>query len=352
MKDKHFSMKHSMSFYFSVSAVLLISIFGLLTYSREKKSLYDNIFQTMDFNTQVLSGSIDDWMEHRTAALESRKTIIEKDGTLNLVIQGGPGSNSYLSGNPEKYGVEAFYIGLPDGSFIYGGDWVAPDDFDSRVRPWYTLAESKKETVFTDYYIDAMTGELNISAASPLYDSRGRFAGVIGMDLYLTDLLELLEYYRIEGARNALIDEKGIIVAHSDPDLVGQDVRNLMDDGGSSYMSEALSNEAGHSRFILDGHESNVFYNTIPSLSWKAVTIMDDSLIYRPLKNLRLQIIIFVLATLVFNLVIVYGISHMIAGRIGRVSQSLKEIAMGDGDLTRTLEVSKNDELTLLTKNF
>ncbi len=345
-------MKHGMAFYFSVSAVLLITLFGLLIYSREKKSLYENVFTTMDFNTLVLSESIDDWLLLRIAAMESRKTILEKDGTLGLVIQGGSSNNPYLAGDPDQYGVGVFYLGLPDGRFLFGGDWAAPDDFDSTSRPWYREAESEKKTILTEYYIDAMTGEMNISAASPLYAPEGKFIAVIGMDLYLTELLELLNTYRIEGSENALIDEKGIIVAHSNEELVGKDALALTDDSGNSYLNETLSESSGHSRFTLDGKNRNVFYRTIPTLSWKTVTIMDDSRILSPLKSLRLQIILFVVATLLFNLVIVYIISHMIATRISRVSDSLKEISDGDGDLTRTLEVNSKDELSLLTGNF
>jgi methyl-accepting chemotaxis protein len=352
MIKKSFSMKFSMTISFSLVAVFLISGFGIVTYIQEKQRLHDSINETMKLNTELIAESIDSWMQLRVAALEAKKTFMEKDGTISLVSQGGFGNNSYLKGNAGKYGVDIFYMGLPDDSFIYGGDWTAADDFKATERPWYKAAAKKKDTIITDYYVDANTGELNISVASPIYSITGKLEGVLGMDLYLTDLIRLLEDHHRQGTNNALIDLRGVIVAHTDEEMVGKNAMDLKDDNGIAFMEAMMNSYSGNQDFTLNNAKRTVFYDDIPSMSWKTAIIVSEDLIYGPLRALRIQIFLFILATVLINAPLIYIISRCFAKRISNVSESLQEISEGDGDLTKSIKIVRNDEISLLTRNF
>lgn len=345
-------MKYRMALSFSLLAVVLVTAFGTLTYIQERKRLQESIHETLTLNAELIAESIDAWMQLRIAALEAKRAFLEKDGTINLVSQGGAGNNSYLKGDSGKYGVEFFYLGLPDDSFLYGGDWTPPDDFKSTRRPWYEQAVEKKNTIITDYYIDANTGEANISIASPIYNITGKLLGVIGMDLYLSDLVRLLDSHHKEGTSNALLDYKGSIVAGTDRDLIDKNALELVDDEGSAFMEPLMKSYSGRHDFILAGEKRSVFFDDIPSMSWKTAIMVSEELVYGPLKALRFQIYLFIVLTLLVNMPLVYLISRYFASRISRVSDSLQDISEGDGDLSRSLEENSNDELTLLTHNF
>ncbi|MBF9014670.1 MULTISPECIES: methyl-accepting chemotaxis protein [unclassified Oceanispirochaeta] len=352
MKKKYFSMKYSMSISFSLLAVLLISAFGTLTYIQEQQRLHDSIYETMKLNTELIAESIDSWMQLRLAALEAKRAFMEQEGTINLVRQGGYSNNIYLKGDEGRYGVDVFYLGLPDDSFLYGEEWTTPDDYKATKRPWYKAAAEKKDTIITDYYTDAITGEQNITVAAPIYSITGKLIGVLGMDLYLSDLLQVLEAHHKEGTNSALMDERGIIVVHSDAEMVGTNALEMKDDNGKAFMESVMNSYDGNQDFTLNNAKRTVFYDDIPSISWKTVIMVSEKLIYGPLKALKLQIILFILVALLINAPLVYFVSSLFAKRISNVSESLQEISEGDGDLTKSIKVVRNDELSLLTENF
>jgi len=351
-KNRFFSMKLKMSIAFSLVAVILISLYGVINFNREKKGLQESILQELSLHSEIYTEEIDSWFNIRIAALESRKTIVEQEGSLDLIISGGAEKNGCLKGNAGKYGLESFYIGLPDKRIFYGGDWNLPADFDPTSRPWYTKAVKKGDTVFTDYYIDADTGKLNISIAAPLYGETGELIGVLGTDLPLDETLALLNKAARDGVSAALIDHRGIAVVHPSKEMRGKSVGDLKDDGGLSFMNPVLSEHSGSQEYSFKGEGKIMVFHEIPSLGWKTVIFSSREILYAPLRSLMKQIVIFILGTLILNIALVYSISSLFVRRIEKVSLSLKDISEGNGDLTQSIQVVSRDELSLLTRNF
>jgi two-component system, sensor histidine kinase and response regulator len=96
--------------------------------------------------------------------------------------------------------IELGYIGLEDGGVVaFDHDIVDVlaeiKPFDVRTRPWYIKARDAGHTVWTDLYVDANTKKLTITCATPFYNDRGEFVGVVGFDVLLDtikqDILQL-----------------------------------------------------------------------------------------------------------------------------------------------------------------
>jgi len=353
MKKKvYVSMKVRLSLWFSLVAVILVSAFGMTNWSREKDNLSRSLIEGLTLSTEVAAQQIDGWIMLRLAALESRKTILEQNGTLDLVRTGGPGNNAFLAGDADKYGTDFMYVGTPSGEFYYGGDWVAPPEFDPVSRPWFGKAVARRDTIFTDYYIDANTGQLNISIATPLYGQTDKLIGVLGIDLFLDELLGLLDISGTEGLTAALIDHKGTTVAHADEELIGGNVLELLDDSGEPFMAPVVEQSRGSQDYVYRGEKKTMVFRTIPSLGWKVVFYVTEEYMYAPLRALIYEVIGFILGTLVIFVILVYVISSVFVRRIKVVSDSLEDIAEGEGDLTRTLSSTTRDEMAILTENF
>ncbi len=352
MKEKYFSMKHSLAAKFTVATIIVILAFSITMYRREKADLYDGIYKTLNFNTWVMADSVNDWVSLRTAAFDSRKSVLERGSTMELVIEEGSVRNSYLRGNMISYGVETFYIGFIDGSFIDGSEWIPPAGYDPRERLWYTDAVGEGKTVITSTYIDENTGDQCLTIASPLFSEDDELLGVLATDIVLSDLHSHLELNRLEGTFTVLADRYGTVVADNTGELAEVSFMDLADGDGEYFLRSILSTRTGNIEHSFQGENRIIFYDFIPSLSWLAATIIDESYIFEPLKGLVRRLLIFILSALAINISLVYIISHLIAGRIGAVSNSLEDIAGGDGDLTRTIPVVKNDELSRLARNF
>jgi signal transduction histidine kinase/DNA-binding response OmpR family regulator len=94
-------------------------------------------------------------------------------------------------------------------------------NFEPRSTPWYADAVRAKGRVFTPVQVGADRHELMVSLAQPVYDADGGVAGVIGADLSLQHLANLIRTQRISAHGAAyVVDEKGLLVASSAGDTL------------------------------------------------------------------------------------------------------------------------------------
>ncbi len=97
--------------------------------------------------------------------------------------------------------------------------------YDPRQRPWYRLAASTGQRVFTDVYRSAVKNQFDLTLAQPIYDADQKtLLGVMAVDMSLARLTELIRSTRIsENAVTYLVDAQGLMVATSvDEDLTYQ----------------------------------------------------------------------------------------------------------------------------------
>jgi signal transduction histidine kinase/DNA-binding response OmpR family regulator len=94
-------------------------------------------------------------------------------------------------------------------------------NFEPRSTPWYSAAVSAKGRVFTPVQVSPERKQLMVSLSQPVYDADGGVAGVLGADLYLQHLADVLRTQRISSRGAAfIVDEKGMLVASSAGDTL------------------------------------------------------------------------------------------------------------------------------------
>uniref|UniRef100_UPI002ACE2CAC PDC sensor domain-containing protein n=1 Tax=Chloroflexus sp. TaxID=1904827 RepID=UPI002ACE2CAC len=125
--------------------------------------------------------------------------------------------------------VNIGYIALEEGGIIAFDNEAVIDQlltlesFDPRVRPWYTKARDAGTTVWTEPYVDANTGLLATTCASPLYDRQGRFIGVVAFDLLLKTIQQDLLTVDVGSSGYALlINANGDVVVRPDMQAAGR----------------------------------------------------------------------------------------------------------------------------------
>ena len=126
-------------------------------------------------------------------------------------------------------GMDAHFINSP-GSNEFGvfEPWFAEGDMASSPTLdyeaiYYTIPKETKREAVTDPYWDEVNGRdiLMISFSAPvmLHDS---CIGVVGTDFYIDDLNELLIKTQNIVGSSKLVTDKGIIVIHDNPKLIGK----------------------------------------------------------------------------------------------------------------------------------
>lgn len=130
--------------------------------------------------------------------------------------------------------VMFLYVGYADKRTFTATGWETPD-YDPTSRPWYNDAVANAdELIWTAPYIDFATGKLIISAAHTVRDDAGDIVGVMGADVSLETLQNMLNAYQVgETGYVIAADATGITLNHpidigkDDPDtfeLVGKEV--------------------------------------------------------------------------------------------------------------------------------
>ncbi len=130
--------------------------------------------------------------------------------------------------------VMFLYVGFSDKRTFTATGWETPD-YDPTSRPWYHAAiASPDKLIWTAPYIDFATGKLIITAAHTVKDNSGDIVGVIGADVSLEALQNMLNEYQVgETGYVVATDATGLILNHpvdigkTDPEtfeLVGKEM--------------------------------------------------------------------------------------------------------------------------------
>ena len=116
--------------------------------------------------------------------------------------------------------------GWVNGAYVDGAGWVPDDDYVPTERPWYIQTmESDREITFVDPYLDMQTNTVMMTVSDLMRDGQS----VIAMDVSLDPLQEIVERVAssTEGSHALVLDDSGIVVAHSDEDQLGLLLRQL-----------------------------------------------------------------------------------------------------------------------------
>ncbi|MGN0641821.1 MAG: cache domain-containing protein [Huintestinicola sp.] len=138
---------------------------------------------------------------------------------------------------------------------LYINGFVPDDDFVLDERSWYVGAKKRMGYVnVTDPYIDASTGEMCYTISKLLSDG----STVVGLDFNLSGIQQYIEEMNENGSGTSLIvNDKGMIVGHSQAEYVGRDYRDL--DFYYELVNKAFMLYGDSFDFKSDGVKYNVF---------------------------------------------------------------------------------------------
>ncbi|NTW97106.1 MAG: GAF domain-containing protein [Oscillochloris sp.] len=194
--------------------------------------------------------------------------------------------------------VSIGYIGLEQGGVIaFDQDEVIDklltiQPFDPRDRPWYIQARTAGATVWTDAYVDANTGTLATTCASPLYDRRGNLIGVVAFDLLLSTIQQDLLTVDIgQGGYAFMLNTTGGVIVR--PDLSAENARwdepfrseNLLTSSSErlrALAQQMIDHQAGIEQMEYNGQPTYIAYAPIPTAGWSVGMVIPADAIIQP----------------------------------------------------------------------
>jgi len=93
---------------------------------------------------------------------------------------------------------------------------VAEEQYDPRLRPWYTQAKEVGNLTWSPIYVFAGSRKLGISSTVPVYNPQGDFIGAFGIDYQLREISDFLAELNISPRGvTFIIEPSGDLVASS-----------------------------------------------------------------------------------------------------------------------------------------
>ncbi|QFU24020.1 methyl-accepting chemotaxis protein [Shewanella eurypsychrophilus] len=236
-------------------------------------------------------------------------------------------------------------MGLEDGHFV-GNDqnWNPGSSYDPRQRMWYKEAKSLGKQLVTEPYADAASGEILVSTAAPLFIN-GQFKGALFTDISLKGLADISNQVSLFGAGYAfIVGANGNFIAHPDAENNGRPMATLF--------GRDLSTNSDRTRLEIDGKMHTVVFSPLSGLGWNLGIVLDDSIIFAAADELRRDAILYLILSLVIATLVMSWIISRLMRPLEILNEAMRDVATGEGDLTRRLNTDSDIEFATLAGNF
>ncbi len=240
------------------------------------------------------------------------------------------------------------YLGLDDAGYIQWPNGSLPDNYDPRVRPWYSAGEEGEgEPVRVPAYADVNTGAPLIDYVVEFSTESG-LTGVVGVDVTLKKLTDLISQVRLgESGYLVLVEDTGKILA--DP---REPKNNFLSIDELETVYSGLDASSDLQEIEWQGEHWYVNQYTSPDSGWKFIGIVPSHEVLAKVSRLQ-QFIIWISVVLVALFGgLGYWMSRVMSRPIKAVTDGLNEAASGEGDLTKRLPAHRKDETGQMARAF
>ena len=316
--------------------ITLIGLSAYVTYEMAARSARQAAEQELRSRGANMAHQIQSWVH-------GRELLVRLMSELIVQTQSDQARAAPLREKTIKDSFEEAYFGAQsNGAFTASStDNKLPADYDPRRRPWYIAAARNHGPILTAPYASAGTQGLVVTLAIPVYRHRS-LLGVTGTDFKIDTIADLLAGARGGRITSAfLVDERGIILVHSNAKLIGQNVARLFD-GQIAPLNQTVQALATGSKGQLASFTPIV---GLPGVHWYVVVTSENDAIYGGLRESRASYASAAALCCLFTLIALWlGLSRLILAPLGQITAGMREIANGRLDAPIRLS-SRPDEI-------
>lgn len=311
-------------------------------------------------NEAVLRNSekIDYWFNDRKHIIESLSQDIEASGDFSQQYL-----EKLIKNKMDTYRNEAlnFYIAFEEDNrrLVMAKDWVLPEGYDTYSRPWYKMARQSNEVIFTEPYVDAVTGGLVITVAKALRNN-DKLIGVLGTDIYLTDVMNIVNESKInENSYGMLLDNQGRVISHPNADFLPSENGlkeaeeiNWKEYNKLIYSLRSTKIDSNIKMELEDYNNKQVIFNfsKVNSNNWYFGIAVDKTEYKKPLRSLLFGFIGAFLISMSVALIIMLKLIKTMITPIKELNNTVKKFSCNN--MSERVKVSSKDEIGELGNSF
>jgi methyl-accepting chemotaxis protein len=339
--NKNLRFSHKILLAASLIVIAAFALFTLYNDYLQRNAIHKNLDNYLQEMGDVTAKNIQTWLAGRGLLVENLAQAValnpEPSNVSQLLVQKAI-SSTFMGA----------YLGSQDGSFIMRPESKMPDGYDPRARAWYKTAESTNGSALTEPYIDLATGQLVISIVDSVLKG-GQRIGVVGGDLSLQVIAETINALNFNGMGYAfLVSADGKILVHPDKNLVMKTLKDV-------YPQDTPRISSDLSEIQVDGQSRIVTFTQIKGLSsvnWYIGLSVDKDKAYAALSEFRTSAIIATLIAVAIIIALLGMLIRVLMQPLHVMTRAMQDIADGEGDLTRRLNIHNQDEFGTLGNAF
>jgi methyl-accepting chemotaxis protein len=253
--------------------------------------------------------------------------------------------------------IPSVFIVWPDGrATTTPGNYINIAD-----RPYVTaIYQDGKERAISDPIISRNTGNPAVMMVQAIKTPQGQTRALLAVEMNLIKVNQSVRQINIGNTSYAwIVDKGGMIFSSAVPELeMKLNITQADEEAGyrglSALSQDILGNRETAGKFITpQGEERTVFTKKISEdYQWTLGIIMNTASLFAPLWGLIRLLVLIMAAALVMATGGAVGIGRWISGPIRRVARHFSELAQGEADLSRRLEIHREDEIGKLVTDF
>ncbi|MCW8107653.1 methyl-accepting chemotaxis protein [Alteromonas ponticola] len=265
------------------------------------------------------------------------------------------------SANTGEYFYEAGRVGV-DQEGPTAGD--PAKGYFATQRPWFNTAVEKGELYVTPPAIDSQDGTISAVVQAPVTVG-GKLVGVGGVDILISTIGQVIDDIRFKDQGTAfLVDQDNNIVyfpeqpANLPLSSPIADFDKLYDESkGFAQLAAAMASaENGMVELQWQGKPYMAVFKhaslDVPKMDWTLGVLVPASIISDPISDAITSAVVTAVIIIALIALITYWASSKVTRPILKMRDAMAEIANGDGDLTKRLDIHRDDEIGALAHEF
>ncbi|QTH73509.1 methyl-accepting chemotaxis protein [Pseudoalteromonas xiamenensis] len=241
------------------------------------------------------------------------------------------------------------YLGTEQGGFLqFPAEPLG--NYDPRKRPWYQAVKNKPNEVVVTSPYQGVTGQAMVSVATAI-NNGGQFIGVQSLDVTLGTLTDIVSNIRF-GQTGYLILLSGDGTVLADPRNKANNFKHINELNSPLYA--AFKANKGKASFVVTEGKKDLDAEVYHSdaLDWQFIAVIETDEVLESAYSMSASIGGIAVVMLVLFSFIAVLMANKIVHPIEMVSEGLREIAQGEGNLSKRLQVIGRDEISELAAWF
>lgn len=340
-----------LSIFIIVAVIVLFLVNSTVRQSREKELNLESTaasYQVGEFFTKYI-----EIVKQMAAQNEIQKLMENTTGTKNIIqVEGYRDVKKTLDNiaATDTDNVLASWVGDFDTSRLTQSDgFTSEEGWDITARPWYKVTETKAPLI-TAPYTDASTGQLIITVAAPVYNTKStEIIGAAGIDIALDHLNTVMGEYTIgKSGYIMLVSNDGQIVYHPDSELVQKNIEDI--DVSENVKSAFENGKPEFLKYSEEKAEKYGYYITIGSTGWAVLSSLSAS----EFNDTFVTILIAVVVSFLIGVILIFSQVRIISVSITKPLLTLHQAAekIAEGDLDVAITVQTKDEIGDLSESI